>query len=362
MRIRSVAILFVLFLSASCTDKLIHEEFGNTPLGNFDACWSEYDRNYGAFEAKNINWDSLRSIYRSKLNNESTDEELYTVLTGLMKHLNDGHVQLLAPGFKRFFSSEIHTLYRDSKYYENGNVINALLSLIANNYLQTLKLRKSFFRGYIKNQISSKRIAYLYVSSFSLDLYPRSFIDSALTEFKSADAIILDLRFNGGGATGTFLNLLNHFADERRMYLKSKLRNGPNHIDFTELYSHYTWPEYGVFSSKPVIVLVNRFSGSSSEHFMLGMQKFPYVTTIGDTTYGALSTVMQKMLPNGWEFRICPQVIYDINGRYLSNADGRYPDGVGLCPQIWIPNYYKDIVNGRDLVLERAIKVINTSK
>jgi hypothetical protein len=227
MRIELIKLFFLVLICTSCSDKLINEEFENTPLGNFDACWSEFDRNYGAFNAKEINWDSLRLVYRSTLTQESTDAELFAALTGLIKHLNDGHVQLIAPGFKRFFSSGVRTIYRDSKYYESGAVINALFIVDVNKYLQSVKTSKSFFKAYVRSSRSVKKVAYLYVSSFSLDIYPRSFIDSALTEFKSADAIILDLRFNGGGATGTFLNLLNRFADTRRLYLKSKLRNGP---------------------------------------------------------------------------------------------------------------------------------------
>jgi C-terminal processing protease CtpA/Prc len=118
-------------------------------------------------------------------------------------------------------------------------------------------------------------------------------------------------------------------------------------------------PKYGVFTPKPIVLLVNRFSASSSEHFMLGMQTLPYVTVVGDTTYGALSTVLENVLPNGWQFRTCPQVLCDTFGNYLRDSKGRYPDGVGFCPDVYQPNYYSDILKGHDYMLERAMKIIS---
>ncbi|HOT13951.1 MAG TPA: S41 family peptidase [Bacteroidales bacterium] len=352
--------ILILFVFTSCNESLLNEDVENTPLGNFDALWDAYDKTYGAFEAKNINWDSLKIVYRSKLSQNSTNTELYNVLSGLIQCLNDGHVQLTASGYKRFYSSGAYTIFLDVKYYENGNMISVFYKLDFSKYINTLLADDNFVYGYMMAKIKSKKVGYLLVPTFSYNKYRQDIVDKAFDEFKSnACAIIIDLRFNGGGATETFLKLLNMFADQKRLYLKSKLRNGPKHSDFTQLYDHYLEPKYGTFDPKPVIVLVNRFSASSSEHFMLGMQTLPYVTVVGDTTYGALSTVLENVLPNGWQFRTCPQVLCDTSGNYLRDSKGRYPDGVGLCPDVYQPNYYSDILNGHDYMLERAMQIIS---
>jgi carboxyl-terminal processing protease len=355
----SFRLLILIIFFCSCQKDLLKEEFTNTPYGNFDAIWSEYDRNYGAFEAKNINWDSIKIVYRSQINEKSTDLVLYNVISGILANLNDGHVQLIAPGYKRFFSSPIRTLYPDSKYYENSTVINTLFSLVKTYYLTYEEEKGAFFYGNLISFKGFRKIGYLCVPSFGREFFPIDFIDSALMNFKSNDAIIVDLRFNGGGVTETFLSLLNRFADEKRLYLRSKLRDGPRHNDFTKIYEHYTWPEKNLVKNKRVAVLVNRFTGSSAEHFMLGMKSLPYVTIVGDTTYGALSTVIQKVLPNGWEYRMCPQVLLDSTGNYLKDSRGRYPDGIGLAPDVYEVNFYRDIERNRDYVLEKAIRVLN---
>jgi hypothetical protein len=52
-------------------------------------------------------------------------------------------------------------------------------------------------------------------------------------------------------------------------------------------------------------------------------------------------------------------VIYDTLGNYLCDGNGRYPDGIGICPDISAVNYYSDILNGYDYVLEKAIDELN---
>ena len=348
-----------LLIFSSCQKELLVEEFPNTPTGNFDALWSEYDRTYAAFEAKNINWDSLYPIYRNRIDDNSTEYELHNALTGLLSELKDGHIQLTASYFKRFYSAGIKTLYPDSKLYENAKIINDLFDLDKKEYLTHIQISKNFMSAYVSNSKSAINIGYLFIPTFSYDSFDWDFVEKALDNFKNADGIVLDLRFNGGGATETFLKLLNKLSDKKRLYIRSRLRNGPKQNDYTGIFDHYYEPVYGTFEPKPVVLLVNRFSGSSSEHFTLGIQSMPYGIVVGDTTYGALSTVLEKILPNGWSFRTSPQVLCDSTGNFLKDSKGRYPDGVGLAPDIYVVNYYEDIKNKKDYILERAIKVID---
>ncbi len=84
-----IAILLSLAVS-SCEESLIKEEFENTPVDNYNAFWLEFDRFYGAFEAKNINWDSLKTVYSGNLTDSSTDMELFTAMSGLLDELTTG--------------------------------------------------------------------------------------------------------------------------------------------------------------------------------------------------------------------------------------------------------------------------------
>ncbi len=343
---------------SACTDTWLDEKYDNNPIGVFDAIWDDFDRNYGAFEAKHINWDSCRMVYRVKLTYQSTDSELYTVLCSLLRELNDGHVQLMAPNFKRCYSSKIYPIFPDSKYYENTTEINLLFNVIRTRYVMNISDSGSFFYGFIPLQYSIKTIGYIYIPTFQSEVFPEAFVKKALQEFKSKDGIIVDLRFNGGGTSETYVKFLSFFVDKKRLFLKSKIRNGPKHTDFTDFINHYMNSAGFNLSNKPIVVITNRFTASSAEHVVLGLRTLPWVTIIGDTTYGALSTVIEKLAPNGWQYRNCPQVLYDTLGNLLTDAKGRYLDGIGVSPEVHIVNYISDIRKGKDKVLNKAIEMI----
>lgn len=345
------------FINA-CTDKWLDEKYENNPICVFDAIWDDFDKVYGAFEAKHINWDSCRMVYRSKLSMQSTDSDLYIVLCSLLKELNDGHVQLMAPNFKRCYSSKIYPIFPDSKFYENSTEINLLFNLIRTRYVMDISDSGSFFYGFISLQYSIKKVGYIYVPSFQNDVFPEVFVRNALKEFESKDGIIVDLRFNSGGTFETYIKFLNYFTDRRRIFLKSKIRNGPKHTDFTDYINHYMNPAGLNLKNKPIVVITNRFTASSAEHVVLGLKALPWVTIIGDTTFGAFSTVIEKLAPNGWQYRNSPQVLYDTLGNLLTDSKGRYLDGIGISPDEHMVNYISDIRRAKDKVLNKAIAIL----
>ncbi|MGC8803723.1 MAG: S41 family peptidase [Bacteroidales bacterium] len=349
-------LVFLLSLSLwQCTDEWLKEPYANNPLDVFDAVWTEFDHTYGAFEAKGIDWDSCRVVYRSQLHPDADNDLLYAVLCDLLGELNDGHVQLIANRYRRFFSVPIPTIFPDSKYYENASEISLLFDVIKSRYLSQFSDSGSFFYGFINLKTVPEKIGYLYVPGFNSLGFPMDFIDRANANFADCGGLIVDLRFNGGGSSEVLTAFANRFADRERVFILSKIRNGPRHNDFTPLITHKIRPQGKNMGEKPLIVLVNRHTASSAEHFVMAMRARPRTLIVGDTTAGALSTVVQRIAPNGWEFRTCPQVLYDTTGRLLRNADGRYPDGVGLPPDLFVRNWLKEIYRGYDRVLAAAL-------
>jgi carboxyl-terminal processing protease len=74
------------------------------------------------------------------------------------------------------------------------------------------------------------------------------------------------------------------------------------------------------------------------------------LTIIGDTTNGAISTTVARQLPNGWGYRIAPQ---DVEA-----PDGEVYEGKGIPPAIFIQNTMTDLAAGRDVVLEKAVGML----
>ncbi|MEJ5264592.1 MAG: S41 family peptidase [Bacteroidales bacterium] len=353
---RGIKLLFFLsFIWWGCTEEWLQEPYSNSPTGVFDAVWEEYDQTYGAFEAKGINWDSCRRVFRARLTPEANSDTLYNVLCGLLRQLNDGHVQLIANGYKRFYSVPIPTIFPDSKYYENASEISMLFDVIKSRYLSSYVDSGNCFYGIINLKTVPKYIGYLYISGFDRESFSTDFIDRANMAFAHCAGLIIDLRFNGGGSSEVLTAVANRYADQKRIFILSKIRNGRSHNDFTSFISHIIRPEGVNLGQKPLVVLVNRHTASSAEHFVLAMRARPHTLIVGDTTAGALSTVVQRIAPNGWEFRTCPQVLYDTTGQLLRNADGRYPDGIGLPPDLYVRNMLKEIYRGYDRVMATTL-------
>jgi carboxyl-terminal processing protease len=77
----------------------------NDPELNFEYLWKTYDRNYALFEVKNIDWDALYNVYRPKVNSNTTETELFDIMSELLGNLNDNHVWLRSKSLKRKYRS-----------------------------------------------------------------------------------------------------------------------------------------------------------------------------------------------------------------------------------------------------------------
>mgnify|MGYP003305446287 CR=1 FL=1 len=77
-------ILFIVFLwvfMCGCTHEIV-PSFPNNNIGNFEALWKIIDEKYCFLDEKNINWDSIHSVYENKV--KSLEENDYRSLFNLM--------------------------------------------------------------------------------------------------------------------------------------------------------------------------------------------------------------------------------------------------------------------------------------
>ncbi|MFO7370960.1 MAG: S41 family peptidase [Bacteroidales bacterium] len=360
MKYAVIILMFCNILLAGCEKSLLTTEFSNTPLGNFETLWHEFDIGYGAMAAKSLNWDSLKQVYGSRVTNSSSDNELFGAMCGLLHEINDGHTDLKTSGgsFFRSWNRRDKSFYVDSYTRSMDDVRKHFITVRAsylNNIYTSVEVEGwMFFYGTV--YVNQKKIGYINLPSFSLDHFPDSFIQSAVDDFQLLDAVIIDLRFNGGGNTESFVKTLNRFANEPQVFLKSKYRNGPSHNDFSEMFEHRIRPHADCLKNKPIAILMNSYTASSSEHFILGMKSQKGVFTVGDTTCGAFSSVNERLLPNGWCFRIGGQVVYTPEGSLLVDSKGRYLEGIGLTPDFYVPDHWGPLVMHKDLPLDKAIE------
>jgi C-terminal processing protease CtpA/Prc len=171
-------------------------------------------------------------------------------------------------------------------------------------------------------------------------------LDEILLAFEDAEALIVDVRFNGGGLDSNALLIASRFADQRRLAFSKQTREGDQYTPRREFYVE---PQGTSQFTKPVFVLTSRATLSAAEVFVMIMRAFPHVTLVGEPTAGAHSDVMGRSLPNGWEFGLSHQVYY--------THDGQVYEKTGLPPDVEVEMSKTALDAGADPILDKALEL-----
>jgi C-terminal processing protease CtpA/Prc len=105
--------------------------------------------------------------------------------------------------------------------------------------------------------------------------------------------------------------------------------------------------------------MTNSLTCSAAEIFTLGMKTQTNTITVGDTTRGALSFVRERVLPNGWKYRICSQVVFNPDGSLLTDKQGNYIEGIGIAPDFYVPDFYYSFIHDEDAALDSSIEKLS---
>lgn len=338
LRFLRLAIL-MLFISifSSCNDHMLGEEPQNTPNDNFEILWKEFDRMYAMFEVKNIDWDQVYAIYKPKVNDSMSGDELFDVISEMLAELNDGHVWMIKPdpGFRRFDSGPV---------YPEGDFD---LGLVRSKLKEEFSIGDSQKPDIIYGKIDGE-IGYIYLENLGLTpAFYREALEHILPYMKDTKGLILDARGIEGGYDRSSQEVAGFFTKESKLYMTTRFKNGPGHQDFGPAIEWRTIPNLDLFYTKPIKLLTNRHTGSAGETFVLAMKTMGHVQVVGDSTYGAFSDNPKRELPNGW--------IYAISTGDFRDAAGVSFEGIGIPPHEMVKNSPEEIQSGKDKVLEKAM-------
>ncbi len=352
---KNITLVILLFLPSvlfiSCEQTLLGPEPENTPKNNFEILWKTFDENYALFPVKKVNWDSLHSYYGSKITAYTNESDLWNIMGEMLTRLNDGHVTL--------FNKNITNWYSSSEI-NRRKIEDFSLNLVKNKFLTDVTTAGDgyFTYGRVNSNLSSKKIGYIYISTFASSNSGNGSdwafdIDKIIKELYDCDAIIIDLRNNGGGLKITLWNIASAFVDRDITYFNQQMKTGPGHNDFSAPIPLEIFPRSDVLHfTKKIALLTNRLSASGSEHFSQIFKNLPYSTQIGDTTFGCFGDIVGTgTLPNGWTF------LYPC--RLTKTPEGYCPEGIGIIPDLLVENTKQDIDANRDNVMERAVNVLS---
>jgi C-terminal processing protease CtpA/Prc len=99
-----------------------------------------------------------------------------------------------------------------------------------------------------------------------------------------------------------------------------------------------------------VVVLINEDAISQAEHTCLFLEAATDVTFIGTPTAGANGDVTNMVLPGN--------LIVSFSGHDVRHADGRQLQRMGIQPTIRVEPTIRGISEGRDEILDAAIKFL----
>lgn len=313
------------------------DNFENNNRDSFNALWTIIDEHYCFFEEKNIDWNDIYDKYAPLVNESMSKTQLFYVCSSMINELKDGHTNL-SSGFETSY-------YRQwwSEYPQNFN-----LRIIEENYLNFNYKQL----GAVIYKMLPQNIGYIYIPSFSSALGAGN-IDWILSDFRTANALIIDLRDNGGGMMSAAEEWVRHFITEEKTIGYFIHKNGPSHNDFDSPYPIKISPltdGYQIWI-KPVIIITNRSTFSAANHLVMCMKELPQVHHIGATTGGGAGMPYSQELPNGWGLRM--------SAVKVQNSKGEITEfGIKPDPNCEVNMSPIDEAQGIDSILEFAIDLL----
>lgn len=183
-------------------------------------------------------------------------------------------------------------------------------------------------------------------------------------EISKADALILDLRENGGGSSRVGYRILAFLVDTS--FKQSKWFTREYHPAFRpwnrleKTFGNENATEHSLEAIKkwrgesvepflkPVIVLTSPRTGSAAEDFLVAFKPLKRGLIIGEPSNGSTGQPLNISLPGGGSARIC--------SKYDTFPDGTAFVGIGVMPDILASPKISDFVEGKDSVLEVAVE------
>ncbi len=357
-------------LPETCSEKKSIEGFEPSKL--FEHVWHTFNDYYAFFEERGVDWQAQYAKLYNNVDDGMSKHALFVLLCKMLSPIDDGHVYLEARseefspekprGVDAVLSEGFKSQTEFARYHDYVSAQMARYKEILWNYLDKSSRQQA---GGAHNKrlmwgTIDRHVGYLLIKSMSsisnkhnataLDDIKtiQGIMDRVMRDLGDTEAMIIDVRFNGGGDDAVALAIANRFTDQRRLAMTKTARSYRGETPRREA---YLIPEGDTPYLQPVVVIAGPDSASATEIFVIAMRTLPHITQLGEPTNGILSDELYKSLPKDWEFTLSNEVYYDHMG---VNHEVK-----GINPHIQAEVFsLKDLKAGRNSALKAALKAL----
>ncbi|MCC7466720.1 MAG: S41 family peptidase [Saprospiraceae bacterium] len=186
-----------------------------------------------------------------------------------------------------------------------------------------LDSRRGGNAGFAEVKMLPDNIGYLDLRGFAPPAEGRSMADHSMALLASADAIIIDLRKNGGGSPAMVQYLCSYFFDQKVHLNSLYYREGDRTEEF------WTMDQVGGIKMPevPLFILTSDYTFSGAEEFSYNMQSRKRVTLVGETTGGGAN-------PGGMVPVNDQLAMFIPGGRAINPVTKTNWEGVGVVPEV----------------------------
>lgn len=210
----------------------------------------------------------------------------------------------------------------------------------------------------------TSHIVRITVSDF-VDPHNENKMIDIVKKYQKSPVILFDVRQSEGG--GTPIQLIRSLL-EKPTYDEIALT--PQHIAVNDAYNDLdipdapsysnTWMRFagGLITPKPlyhgkVFILSDGGCPSACEDFLMLMKSSKRAVILGEPSWGIFGVRSGEVLPQ-------QHMEFGVGAINIQWPDGTEAEGKGIIPDVSIPLTQEELLAGKDAVLEKSIKYINT--
>ena len=221
-------------------------------------------------------------------------------------------------------------------------------------------------------RIIDGKYGYIQLTSFQNIDTINSVFNRYLPQLRMCKGLIVDIRGNRGGTDQAWENIADHLILQPQFQLTGKWycrKNIPTYRmwgkynpNFKDYYQETAMEEIrhspyineindSLKLHQPLVIISGQYVGSAAEDFLSFMKENKKMLIVGGPSVGCMSEPMFFSTPGDLEVIMCVK-------KYV-NSDGTQPNDTGILPDIAIERDYNAYLQGKDNILERAVKELD---